>query len=332
MTIRVVNGGMHTTVQDLGRTGHQKDGVPVSGAMDRFALRAANILVGNDPGDAALEITLRGPALEMKSGALLALAGAPTELSVEGEAITPWHPIWVPKGSLLQLGSMPSGCRAYLAIAGGIDVPVVLGGRSTYVRGGFGGLGGRALIAGDIVPTGPVSELSARILSSIVRDPKLPAVAPWGMGPSARPPYTAHPVVRLLEGAHTHALTTGSRQLLFSQRFTVSPHSDRMGYRLLGTQLELTRPLELLSEAVTFGTAQLPPSGQPIVLMADHQTTGGYPRIGEVAAVDLPLMAQLRPGDSVQFVPVSLAEAQRLYLEREREIIRAQREILLRHS
>lgn len=332
MSIRVVNGGMFTTVQDLGRTGYQRDGVPVSGAMDRFALRAANILVGNAPGDAALEVTLRGPALEMEAGALVAVAGATSEVSLDGEPVPLWHPVWVPRGSLLQFGTVYSGCRAYLAIAGGIDVPIVLGGRSTYVRGGFGGLGGRAIVAGDVIPVGALPGLSARIAASMAKDPALYVVASWGIGPSARPPYATQPVVRMLEGAHSSALTATGRQALFTQQFTVSPHSDRMGYRLLGTQLELTKPLDLLSEAVTFGTMQLPPSGQPIVLMADHQTTGGYPRIGEVASVDLPLMAQLRPGDSVRFVPVSLAEAQRLYLEREREMSRAQREILLRHS
>ena len=332
MNLRVIQPGMFTTVQDLGRSGLQRDGVPVSGAMDTFAMRAANLLTGNAPGDAGLEMTLSGATLEFQGGALVALCGAPVDARA-GELLVPmWHPVWIPRGTTLVCGAVRTGCRTYLAIAGGVVEPVMLGGRSTFIRGGFGGHAGRQLMAGDELPVGTLSPLSVRIAASVAGDGQLPRAPHWGIGPSMRPAYAREPVVRLLQGAHAVSLTAVSRDRLFREAFRVSTHSDRMGYRLEGAALQLTAPLDLLSEAVAFGTVQLPPSGEPIVLMADRQTTGGYPRIGEVASVDLPLMAQLKPGDHVRFRPVSLVDAQRLYLQRERELAQAAREILFRHS
>jgi antagonist of KipI len=323
---------MFTTVQDLGRRAFQRDGVPVSGAMDAFALRAANLLVGGDGNEAGLEITLAGPTLQFESGALIALTGGQAQAYAGEMPVPSWRPIWIPLGTELRIGRLDSGCRAYLAIAGGIAEPVVLGGRSTFARAGFGGHGGRALIAGDDLPLGTLSPLAARIAGGLAGEGTALVAAAWGIGRSMRPAYSAFPIVRLLEGAHITALTADSRTDLFSVPFRVASQSDRMGYRLEGVELRLQHPLDLLSEGVAFGTMQLPPSGQPIVLMADRQTTGGYPRIGEVATVDLPLLAQLRPGDSVNFRPISLAHAQHLYLERERELLQARRELTFRHS
>lgn len=332
MSIRVELPGIFTTVQDLGRTGFQRDGVPVSGAMDAFSLRAANLLVGNAPGDAGLEITLTGPTLVFERGTLIALCGAPVEAQAGDLPVPSWHPVWLPRGSSLRIGPLRSGCRTYLAVAGGIAEPVVLGGRSTFTRGAFGGHEGRALTEGDDLPLGTLGSLSTRIVARLAGDGHEPVIAHWGIGPSMRPSYSASPTIRLLDGAQSSALTEPSRRLLFSETFRISSQSDRMGYRLEGIALKLKEPMDLLSEAVAFGTMQLPPSGLPIVLMADRQTTGGYPRIGEVATVDLPLLAQLRPGDRVGFRSISLTESQRLYLERERELVQAQREILLRHA
>lgn len=332
MSVRVLQPGMFTTVQDVGRQGFQRDGVPVSGAMDAFALRTANMLVGGADTDAGLEITLAGPTLAFESGALVALTGGHADAFAGDVPLPLWRAVWLPKGTELRIGRLESGCRTYLAIAGGIDEPAVLGGRSTFTRAGFGGHEGRALIQGDELPLGVLSPLAARIAAALAGEGTRSVVASWGIGPSIRPPYSASPTVRLLEGAHTAALTSDSCTDLFTLPFRVASQSDRMGYRLEGVELRLQRPMDLLSEGVAFGTMQLPPSGQPIVLMADRQTTGGYPRIGEVATVDLPLMAQLRPGDSVNFRPISLAHAQHLYLERERELAQARRAITLRHS
>jgi antagonist of KipI len=322
---------MFTTVQDLGRTGHQRFGVPVSGVMDSWALRIANIMVGNAPGDAGLEVTLSGPTITFDDETLIAVSGADLGAFVGDVHLPLRHPVCVPAEGTLTFRGGPHGCRAILAVAGGIAVPPVLGSRSTYVRGAFGGYEGRALRKGDVLPTGAPSPWARRTMAALTRSDGLAGVATWGAGPSLRPPYSAAPVVRLLTGTHTDHLTESSRDELFSETFRISPQSDRMGYRLDGPQLALREPLELLSEGTTFGTMQLPPGGSPIVLMADAQTTGGYPRIGEVASVDLPLLAQLRPGDHVRFRTCSLEEAQSAYLLREHELAQAQRAITLLH-
>jgi antagonist of KipI len=219
------------------------------------------------------------------------------------------------------------GCRAYLAVAGGIDVPPVLGSRSTYLRAAIGGLDGRALKPADVLPTGTSTLLGDRIVARLARGDAAVRVAKWGAGPSLRPRNVGSPTVRVLGGAHTQQLTSSSRDALVRAEFRIGSQSDRMGYRLEGPALELSASLELLSEAVAFGTVQLPPNGNPIVLMADRQTTGGYPRIGEVATVDLPLLAQLKPGDSLRFRAISLVEAQSLYLARERDLQQARQAV-----
>lgn len=331
MSLRVGQPGLLTTVQDLGRIGHQRDGVPVSGAMDPLALRVANLLVGNDETDAALEITLTGPTIIFEGDALIAMAGADLSATLDDERVPTWRAIRVPSGATLAFGAPRVGCRAYLAVAGGIAVPPVLGSRSTYIRAAFGGVDGRALRRGDVVSTGAPSVLAGCISSSLVRADGRVAVARWSVGATLRPAYADHTVVRVIPGAHEHALTEASRDLLRQTTFRISPQSDRMGYRLEGPALALAQPLELLSEPVAFGTVQLPPGGSPIVLMADRQTTGGYPRIGEVATVDLPLLAQLKPGDHVRFAPISLEETQALYVEREQEIARMRQSIALRY-
>lgn len=301
--------------------------------MDRLACRAANLLVGNDDGAAVLEAALLGPSIAFDVDTLLALAGGDLEATIDGQAVPPWHAAVAPAGSTLKFGQAIRGCRAYVAVGGGIDVPLVFGSRSTYLRAAFGGHEGRALRTGDVLRTGPASALAGRIRDAIVTSPHGGAsVARWSLGATLRPPYAPDVVVRAIAGAHMALLDDVSREALFNARFRVSSSSDRMGYRLEGTPLALREPTELLSEGVAFGTVQLPPGGAPIVLMADRQTTGGYPRIAEVASVDLPLIAQLRPGDALRFRPISLGEAQRLYLARETELAQARAGIALRFS
>ncbi|HVX39014.1 MAG TPA: biotin-dependent carboxyltransferase family protein [Gemmatimonadaceae bacterium] len=332
MTARVLSSGLLTTVQDLGRPGRQRDGIPVSGAMDHAALRIANLLVGNGEDGAALEGTLIGPALEFAEPALVAIAGADFDATIGEQPVPAWHAVYVPRGATLRVGAHGAGCRPYVAIAGGIDVPSVFGSRSTYVRAAFGGLEGRALRAGDVLHRGAPSDLSCAIQRELSADADRVGIARWTIGAPVRPHYSADPIVRVVEGAQTHELTDESRARLFGERFRVSASSDRMGYRLEDVKLALKHPIEMLSEGVAFGTIQLPPGGAPIVLMADRQTTGGYPRIGEVASVDLPLIAQLKPGDRVRFRLISLADAQRLYLAREADLTQARAAIALRYS
>lgn len=332
MSLRVAQAGFFTTVQDLGRYGHQRDGVSPSGAMDHFALRAANLLVGNADDDAVLEITLAGPTLVFEADALIALAGGDLGAQVGARALLPWRVSLVPRGNELTFVGERSGCRAYLAVAGGIDVPLVLGSRSTYVRAAFGGYRGRPLEKGDVLAVGEPCLLSQRILGRLPSGESGPATPPWGLGPSLRPLYSRAPLVRVVVGAHESLLKDDSRTAFWNDSFRLSPQSDRMGLRLEGPRLMLAESCDVLSEAVAFGTIQLPPDGNPIVLMADRQTTGGYPRLGEVASVDLPLLARLCPGDEVRFRQVSLAESRALYLSREQDLRQARREIELRHS
>ena len=331
MSCRVLTAGLLTTIQDLGRNGHQREGIPVAGAMDPLALRLANMLVGNDDGAAGVEITLVGPRLAFSARTLVAITGADLGATVVDGPAPVGRAFVVAAGATLSFSNAARGCRAYLAIAGGVDVAPLLGSRSTSLRGAFGGHAGRALRRDDIIVAGPPSVLSRRIRDAIEANGGTVPTADWGPSPALVPRYSSAPTVRLLIGEHLHLLTPASREQLFRDELRVGAQSDRMGYRLEGVSLELTAPVEILSEAVAFGTVQLPPGGAPIVLMADRQTTGGYPRIGEVATVDVPLLAQLRPGDRVRFTPISLAEAQERYLAREVDLAQARAAIALRH-
>ena len=331
MTLRIVTGGLQTTVQDLGRIGRQRTGIPVCGAMDRFAHRVANMLVGNDDSAPTLEASLLGPAIMFDEPAVIALAGGDLSATINGNDVAPWHAIAVPQSATLRFGEAKAGCRAYIAVAGGLELTPVFGSRSTYLRAQFGGLEGRALRSGDVLIPGTPCETARRIASSL-RGPGSTSIGRWTVASSVRPAYNDDPIVRVIPGAHHELLDDASRERLVSSTFRVSSSSDRMGYRLGGVGLSLTEPTELLSEGVAFGTIQLPPGGEPIVLMADHQTTGGYPRIGEVASVDLPLIAQLKPGDRLRFRLVSVEKAQQAYLAQERDLAMARAAIELRYS
>lgn len=335
MICHVLHPGQLATVQDGGRVGHQAEGIPVAGAMDELSLRVANLLVGNEESAAALECTLVGPTLRFDEHVLIALGGADLGITANGVALPLWRPICIPAETTLSAASAVRGCRGYLAIAGGVDVPPVLGSRSTYLRAALGGVDGRALRRGDRLPLGAPTELGRRIGAAVARDRGRDriAIATWGASAALVPFYTSSATVRVVDGAHAPLLTPESRERLWSTEFRVGAQSDRMGYRLESGEspLTLAAPCEILSEAVAFGTVQLPPGGNPIVLMADRQTTGGYPRIAEVASVDLPLIAQLKAGDRLRFRPISLDEAQRLYLAREDNIRQARAAIALHH-
>lgn len=306
MTVRVIRPGLLTTVQDLGRRGHQHEGVPEGGAMDSVAARLANLLIGNDEGAAVLEFTLAGPLLQFGQAAMAALTGATFDAQLDGLLVAPWRAMKVSAGSTLDVGRSRTGCRGYLAIEGGIDVPLVLGSRSTYLPAGFGGFEGRALQAGDELSSG--SLLAAH--GEGHRAGRLVA-------PPLRPAYGS--LLRLAAGEGCPPAGSSEHSALFEREFRVSEHSDRMGYRLEDAEIAAPHAPERASVPVTMGTLQLPPGGEPILLMADRQTTGGYPVLGQVATVDLGSAAQLRPGQLIRFAKVSTEEAQRLYLERERE-------------
>ncbi|HEU4963171.1 MAG TPA: biotin-dependent carboxyltransferase family protein [Bacilli bacterium] len=330
MTLHVLKPGLLTTVQDLGRHGYQKDGVVVGGAMDAHALRLANLLVGNAEQAAGLEMTLVGATLRFDQAALIALGGGDLTPTVNGQPVPLWRPVYLPADSVLELKAARTGCRAYLAIAGGLDLPPVLGSRSTYLRGGFGGLEGRALQEGDTLqsstPSPTAQEQMQRLQARLAKE-DLPFATPaWSVSQDLLPAYSSHPIIRVMRGSEFDKFTSASHEHFFQTAFRVTPQSDRMGYRLDGgtkqPALQLREPLELISEAVTMGTIQVPAGGDPILLMADRQTTGGYPKIAQVARVDLPLLAQVMPGADVRFVEVSVAKAQELLLRREADVAR----------
>jgi antagonist of KipI len=290
--------------------------------MDAQAHRIANLLVGNDATAAAIECALGGVALQFMVGALVALAGRDVTASLDGTPIVPWRPFRVEPGALLALHT---GGRTTIAIAGGIDVPIVLDARGTSLRAGFGGFHGRALKRDDAIPLGHPSPLAESLRQQLVESRR--TIASWGAAPALVPTYGSAPTLRIIPGPELDALDDASRALLLEATFRIAPDSDRMGYRLTGHRLSLSTPREMVSSCVTAGTIQLPPGGAPIVLMADRQTTGGYPRLGDVITVDLPLMAQLRPGDGVRFACTTLDEAQSLYRRLEHDIARAERAI-----
>jgi antagonist of KipI len=332
MSLSVLRPGLLSTVQDLGRPGYQADGVVVSGAMDAGALRVANLLVGNTEDAAGLEITLQGPRIRFEADHLIALSGAHLSPTLNGRPVGLHRPVWVAAGTELAFGTPVAGCRAYLAVAGGVAVPAVLGSRATYLRAGFGGLHGRALQAGDVLPTAPPTPLGRQLMATLVppAPPETWAQAPWAPGPALCPRPLPSPTVRAVAGPEYEQFTPASQRAFWQEPCTVRPEADRMGYRLQGPALERRTRAELLSSAVTFGTVQVPDGGQPIVLMADHQTTGGYPRLAQAITADFSVLAQLRPGQQLWFQQVSLAEAQALYLARERQLRALRQGIALR--
>lgn len=324
MSIRVIRPGLLTTIQDIGRYGMQKYGVIVSGAMDFFALRVSNILVGNEEGEAALEITMIGPEIQFEEDALIAICGGNLSPKVNGVEIHEWRPIFIKKGSVLAFERPRSGFRAYLAIAGGLDIPIVMKSRSTYLRAGIGGFHGRSLKEGDVLRLKPLSKKAVRRIRYL--HGKLEtgsfAASEWYISTDILPDYQPNPIVRAIRGGQFHWFSEESRRLFFTEEFQVTPQSDRMGYRLSGKKLQLSKQQELISEAVTAGTVQVPSDGNPIVLMADRQTTGGYPKIAQVITADLPILAQVRPGAKIRFQEIGLEDAQSLLRIREAELQR----------
>ena len=307
MSLSVVRPGMMTSLQDLGRPRKQRYGVPVGGAMDSYSLRVANILVGNPEGEAALEMSTAAPTLRFDEDALIAICGAGFAAHVGGESVPHSRPVFTRKGNVLTIGAATAGCWGYLAVAGGFDVPLVMGSRSTYARGGFGGYEGRCLQAGDVLPTRAPAPLASKLLRQLGEQSPDAKVASCRWQAGSNPPPGLLPkgegetidcTLRVIVGSEFGWLTPQSQEQLFAEEFEVTPQSDRMGYRLTGPGLRFHDSRELLSTAVCAGTIQLPPSGDPILLMADCATTGGYPKIGHVASVDLPSAAQARPGTS----------------------------------
>jgi antagonist of KipI len=313
MNAVVTRAGFLTSVQDLGRTGLRQFGVSTSGALDSFGLRVANLLVGNDEGAAGLEITLGGLQLRFEDERIVAWCGGEFDVQIGSRALPAGHVAHLHAGDELKFGLAQIGCRCWLAISGGIDVPVVLGSRSTDLRANFGGLEGRTLRDGDQLSLGEFRQSETAAASGI---------SSWAAPHDWASPASRHPSLRFIRGVDWNRFDDVTIQRFTQQEFTVSPDSDRMGVRFDGSELKREVETDLISEAVAPGTIQVPPSGKPILLLGDCQTIGGYPKIAQVITVDLGIAAQLRAGDGVRFFEVSLQDAHRLLLERERDLER----------
>ena len=303
----VMKPGLLTTIQDRGRWGLQAHGVPVAGPMDPCSHRLANALAGNDVDAATLEVTLTGPELEFDDERVIAVAGAEFELTVDGRSVPPNAAFVVTSGSRLRFGRRVRGARAYLAMSGGVACAPVLGSRATHVISGMGGLDGRPLKAGDRVPLGDPMRarrtMSAQPLSPIFALPE------------------GHAVIRVIAGPQQDYFAADALDALQSAQYAISNASDRMGFRLKGPVLTHTRGADIISDATPLGALQVPASGQPILLMADRQTTGGYPKIATVIAADISVAGQLAPGDAISFSVCSPHEALAALIAQERALM-----------
>ena len=308
MSILVQKSGLLATIQDLGRNGFRRFGINQSGAMDKQAARLINILLGNVESEAVLEMHFPAPVLEFEEDAIIALGGADFGAKLNDKAIENWRCVLVEKGSVLRFEKQIFGSRAYLAIKGGFAIEKWLESSSTNLPANVGGFKGRALNKGDKLSFNQrTKDKGQRTKNKISRN-----LIPNYQKSVAK--------IRVIPGAEFESLTAFSEQVFLKQNFTIRPESDRMGFRLKGEPLYLIEERELISSAINFGTIQLLPDGQMIVLMADHQTSGGYPRIAHVSSADLPILAQLNPNDEVSFELISLIEAEDLLLEFERDI------------
>ena len=322
MEMIVTRASFLTSVQDLGRTGFRQFGVSTSGALDPFALRVANLLVGNDEGAAGLEITLGGLQLRFNDEQIVAWCGGEFDVRTGSRTLPAGHVAHLQAGDELKFDRAQIGCRAWLAVSGGVNVPIVLGSRSTDLRASFGGLNGRALRDGDVIPLGEWPGSSAFAKATVGKPIPATSISSWTAPHDWVSPAKPGPTLRFVRGLDWDRFNPSTLQRLTSESFAVSPDSDRMGVRLDGPELKRDDNIDLTSEAVAPGTIQVPPSGQPILLLGDCQTIGGYPKIAHVITVDLGIAAQLRAGDHVRFSEVAMADAYRLLLERQRELQR----------
>jgi antagonist of KipI len=311
-SVLVVKPGLLTTVQDRGRWGSQSFGVSVSGAMDPYSHRLANVLAGNDADAATLEVTIAGPELEFDDVRIVAVTGALFDVTIDDRSIAPRSAIEVRPGSILRFRRRLRGSRAYVAISGGIVTPVAFGSRATHLASRMGGLDGRALRSGDRLPLGalsrPARHDSGTQMAEITAAFRLPE---------------GHATLRVLPGPQRDRFSPSAWDVLQSSSYSLANDSNRMGYRLVGPNLETPGRLDVISDATPLGVLQVPPSGQPILLMADRQTTGGYPKIASVISADISVAGQLGPGDTVTFVACSAQEALAALIAQERSLMAA---------
>ncbi len=316
MSLRVIKAGILDSIQDMGRIGYQHLGINPGGAMDKLAAQTANILAGNAASEAVIELHFPASSFIFERPALIALSGADFMASVNGEEVPQLHPILLDKYSILQFHGVRAGSRAYLAVYGGFDIPDWLGSRSTHLKVGKGGLAGRALKADD-----EIGILQKTTLPLLAREEEY-HVLPWKAGINWGDPHLKE--VAMLPGNEWNRLSDDAKKKFHCGSLSITRRSDRMGYRLKGDPVQVNVQQEVISSAVGFGTIQLLPDGQLIVLMADHQTTGGYPRLAHVISAHHSKLAQMKPGDSICFRLTDQATAESLYLQQQQHLLQLQ--------
>lgn len=313
-TLKVIQPGLLSTIQDLGRWGFGKIGMPVAGAMDDYAARIANLLLCNDEHEPVLEVTYIGPALTFETATQFVITGGDLQPRLNDQPCALWTIQQANAGDSLSFAGMRTGCRAYLAVAGGFQVTPVMGSASTYLRGKLGGHDGRALQTGDRL--------------EIADEASSAALVGWRLPEEFLPPERDS--IRVILGPQDDAFTPEGIQTLLSAAYRISNEADRMGYRLEGPTIEHVHSADIISDGIALGAIQVPAHGTPIIMLADRQTTGGYTKIANVISVDIPLVAQKKPGDTLRFEAISIEEAQALYRQRHqrfqqiRELVQAQ--------
>ena len=313
MGIKILNPGLLTSIQDMGRIGYQKFGISPSGALDQTALKTANILVNNPVGEAALEMTLMGAMIDFTASNVIAITGGNFSPALNGTPVPMYSAVAVKSGDTLTFGVAKSGCRSYIAFSGGLDVPVVMGSKSTNLRCGFGGYQGRALKKGDEIsfsaPVDTLPGLSQRTVSYHEHDEK-------------------NITLRVIVGLQDDYFTEKGMKTFLSEEYTVTNRSDRMGCNLDGTAIEYRSKADIISDGIPFGAIQIPNGGKPIIMLSDRQTTGGYAKIGTVISIDIPLLVQRRMGDKIKFQEISIDQAQKLYRDEAKKLDKWEKTVL----
>ena len=316
MHLRIIKAGILDTVQDMGRYGFQHMGINPCGVMDKFAMRVGNILMGNDPGEAVIELHFPASEFFFERPALIAICGADFSATLNGDPIPCWQPVLINKFSILQFAGIRNGSRAYLAIHGGLDLPKWLGSYSTHLKACAGGFKGRALQKEDEIPIRTKPEFADKLGKKEYR------VLPWKAAVDSDEKEDKE--ILLLRGNEWDRLTPSSKDIFLDQPFVITPQSDRMGYRLIGKSLSTVSNEEVVSAGVDFGTIQLLPDGKLIVLMADHQTTGGYPRVGHVITAHHSRLAQFQAGEPMRFRFTEPAASEELLIKQQQHLLQLQ--------
>jgi len=322
MAFSIIKPGLLDTIQDMGRNGYGNWGINPGGAMDRYAAQVANLLVGNCEREAILEVHFPGPQILFEQNTLIAITGADFSPTVNDERIPRWQPVVVRKNTVLHFPSLVQGGRCYISVHGGYCMEKWLDSYSTNLKAGVGGWQGQPLKKGDELPF----KENTIYFAGLLREENNFEVLPWRV--NTEKTYRFPHEIGFIPGNEWDHLSSSSQSNFIENNFLIHPSSDRMGYQLKGSPLSLEQPVELVSSAVSFGTVQLLPNGQLIVLMADHQTTGGYPRIAHVVTAHLPKLAQLRPCDTIQFKRMDIRTAEELLLAGQKELHILQRACL----